>query len=102
MPFDLLRAPDALESAPVELAVRFMLDADASPGLLPRLLQPFAKRGLVPERMWSHRNGNVMHVEIAVARIPVACVRLVEGNLRQTVGVRSVVPVAASVSSELA
>ena len=35
--------------------VRFLLDADASPGLLPRLLQPYAKRDLVPDRMWSYR-----------------------------------------------
>ena len=31
------------------VAVRFMLDADCSPGLLPRLLQPFAKRDLIPD-----------------------------------------------------
>ena len=44
--------------------VRFMLDADCSPGLLPRLLQPFAKRDLTPDRMWSHRNGEIMHVAV--------------------------------------
>ena len=43
-------------SARPDVAVRFMLDADPDPGLLPRLLQPFAKRDLVPDRMWSHRN----------------------------------------------
>jgi hypothetical protein len=99
MPFDSLRPADALVSASTEgdaLDVRFMLDTDACPGLLPRLLQPFAKRDLVPERMWSHRSGELMHVEIAVARMPAASVRLVEGNLRQTVGVRTVVPVRAS------
>jgi hypothetical protein len=73
-----------------ELSVRFMLDADADPGLLPRLLQPFAKRDLVPDRMWSHRNGPVVHVEIAVAAMPDDIVHLIEGNLRQVVGVRNV------------
>ncbi len=72
------------------VSVRFMLDADADPGLLPRLLQPFAKRDLVPDRMWSHRNGSVMHVEIAVAAMPGDIVPLIEGNLRQVVGVRSI------------
>jgi hypothetical protein len=98
MPFDALSAPDAPASALADVAdadVRFMLDADAVPGLLPRLLQPFAKRGLLPDRMWSHRSGEVMHVEIAVA-MPASWVSLVEGNLRQTVGVRDVVPVRAS------
>jgi len=67
-----------------------MLDAEASPGLLPRLLQPFARRDLAPDRMWSHRNGAVMHVEIALEAMPEEMVPLVEGNLRQVVGVQFV------------
>jgi len=73
-----------------EVAVRFMLDADASPGLLPRLLQPFARRDLAPDRMWSHRNGAVMHVEIALEAMPAEVVHLIEGNLAQVVGVHQV------------
>ncbi|HET8996279.1 MAG TPA: hypothetical protein VFN42_06390 [Acetobacteraceae bacterium] len=69
------------------VAVRFMLDAEASPGLLPRLIQPFARRDLMPDRMWSHRNGATMHVEIAVEAMPAEMVHVVEGNLRQIVGV---------------
>jgi len=71
------------------VAVRFMLDADAEPGLLVRLLQPFARRNLTPDRMWSHRNGCVVHAEIAVEAMPAEEVHLVEGNLRQVVGVRT-------------
>ena len=74
----------------MSVAVRFMLDADASPCLLPRLLAPFARRDLLPDRMWSHRNGDTVHVEIALAAMPEAVVHLVEGNLRQVIGVRSV------------
>ena len=73
--------------------VRFLLDADCSPGLLPRVLQPFAKRDLTPDRMWSHRAGDVMHVEIAIEAMPDEEVHLVEGNLRQIVGVRQVIQV---------
>ena len=72
------------------VAVRFMLDAEASPGLLPRLLQHFARRDLAPDRMWSHRSGPVMHVEIALEAMPAEAVHLVEGNLRQVVGVQQV------------
>jgi len=75
--------------------VRFLLDADASPGLLPRMLQPFAKRDLTPDRMWSHLSGGTMHVEIAVEAMPEEEAHLVEGNLRQIVGVRQVVQVRA-------
>jgi acetolactate synthase regulatory subunit len=71
------------------VAVRFMLDADVSPGLLCRLLQPFGRRDLVPDRMWSHRSGDTMHVEIAMDAIPAAAVHLLEGNLRQVIGVRA-------------
>jgi hypothetical protein len=73
------------------VAVRFMLDAEAEPGLLPRLLQPFARRDLVPDRMWSHRAGPLMHIEIAIEAMPGDAVHLIEGNLRQVVGVRSIV-----------
>jgi hypothetical protein len=75
------------------VAVRFMLDADAEPGLLSRLLQPFAKRHLVPDRMWSHRAGETLHVEIAMEAMPGDVVQLIEGNLRQVVGVRSIAQV---------
>ena len=79
--------PSAMSQPTV--AVRFMLDADVAPGLLSRLLQPFARRDLVPDRMWSHRAGDTMHVEIAMEAMPDDAVHLIEGNLRQVVGVRS-------------
>ena len=75
--------------------VRFLLDAECSPGLLPRVLQPFAKRDLVPDRMWSHRSGVTIHVEIAVEAMPDEEIHLVEGNLRQIVGVHQVIQVRA-------
>jgi hypothetical protein len=80
-------------SAQLSVAVRFMLDADAAPGLLTRLLQPFARRDLIPDRMWSHRSGETLHVEIAMAAMPAEVVHVVEGNLRQVVGVRSLTQV---------
>ena len=80
-------------SAQSFVAVRFLLDADAAPGLLARLLQPFARRDLIPDRMWSHRSGETLHVEIAMEAMPGEVVHLVEGNLRQVVGVRSLTQV---------
>jgi hypothetical protein len=89
-------SPALPEAAPegVSCAVRFMLDADVAPGLLQRLLQPFAKRDLVPDRMWSHRLHDTLHVEIAMDAMPGEFVHLVEGNLRQVVGVHCVTRVA--------
>jgi len=79
-----------------------MLDADVSPGLLSRLLQPYAKRDLIPDRMWSHRAGDTIHVEIAMEAMPVEVVHLVEGNLSQIVGVRSVSRIARSCLRQVA
>jgi hypothetical protein len=66
---------------------RFHLLAEASPGLLPRLLQPFAKRDLVPDAVQSRREGALLRVEIALDAMPAGMVHLVAGNLAQLVGV---------------
>ncbi len=71
-------------------SVRFSLLADADPGLLPRLLQPFAKRDLTPDGFEATRDGEDMRIEISMAAMPAEMVHLVEGNLRQVVGVRQV------------
>ena len=68
--------------------VRFSLVADAAPGLLPRLLQPFAKRDLSPDLFEAARDGEEMRVQIGIDAMPAEMVHLVEGNLRQVVGVR--------------
>ena len=86
----------------VHQSVRFLLDADCYPGLLPRLLQPYAKRDLVPDRMWSHRSADTMHVEIAMEAMPEEYIHVVEGNLRQVVGVRSVTRVTRSCLRQVA
>lgn len=71
-------------------AVCFEVDADASPGLLSRLLQPFARRDLVPDDFQAVHRGGTMHVGIRMDAIPVEAIHLVEGNLRQVIGVRAV------------
>jgi hypothetical protein len=71
-------------------AVRFSVQAESSPGLLARLIQPFARRDLVPDSFTAERRGEGVRVEIAMARMPAEMVHLVEGNLRQVVGVAAV------------
>ncbi len=71
-------------------AVRFTVLADAEPGLLPRLLQPFAKRDLTPDTMESVRSGDMLRVTLSLDAMPADVVHLVEGNLRQVVGVHDV------------
>jgi hypothetical protein len=71
-------------------SVRFTLTAEASPGLLPRLLLPFAKRDLTPDTLESVRSGDDLRIELGMHEMPAEMVHLIEGNLRQVVGVRSV------------
>lgn len=70
--------------------VCFAVLADASPGLLPRLLQPFAKRDLTPDAVRATRDGDLMRVEIALHAMPTEMVHLAAGNLAQVVGVQAV------------
>ena len=72
-------------------AVRFVVHADSFPGLLPRLIEPFGRRDLVPDVFNAVRRGDTVEVEISCDAMPAACVHLIEGNLRQVVGVQSLV-----------
>ena len=71
-------------------SVRFELLADADAGLLPRLLVPFARRDLLPDQVRSRRHGEAVEASLEMAAMPAEMVHLVEGNLRQIVGVRRV------------
>ena len=84
MSADLL-GPDAPNS------VRFLLSADRSPGLLPRLLEPFARRDLIPDRVTARCVGPTMQVEIAIAAMPGEMLPFVEGSLRQVIGLRGLI-----------
>lgn len=70
--------------------VRFEVLAVAEPGLLPRTFAPFARRGLVPDKVRVRRNGASLLVEIGMEAMPLEMLHVVEGNLRQIVGVRRV------------
>ncbi len=69
-------------------SVLFEVVADFSPGVLPRLLQPLARRNLVPETFAARLKGGALAVEIRLADVPREMLGLIEGNLRQVVGVR--------------
>ncbi len=69
------------------LTVRYLVLAEASPGLLPRLLQPFAKRDLTPDAVQARREGDMLRAEFLLHAMPEETVPLVAGNLGQVVGV---------------
>ena len=71
-------------------SVTFDLLADVDSGLLPRILVPFARRDLSPDQFRARRFGDTMQVSITLDGMETNDVGLVEGNLRQIVGMRRV------------
>jgi acetolactate synthase small subunit len=69
------------------VAARFTVMAEPSPGLLSRVLEPFAKRDLIPDSVRATRDGDRMRAEVALHAMPLGMVNLVAGNLGQIVGV---------------
>jgi hypothetical protein len=76
-----------LPNDPAYRPVRFELMADADSGLLPRALATFARRDLVPDQVRAQRKGASLLIEIGMEAMPSEMLHLVEGNLRQIVGV---------------
>jgi acetolactate synthase regulatory subunit len=72
------------------VAARFTVVADAFPGLLSRVLEPLAKRDLIPDAVRATRDGATMRAEVSLTAMPLGMVHLVAGNLGQIVGVRRV------------
>ena len=80
----------------------YRLTADADPGLLPRVLEVFAKRSLVPDAIRAERrpafdrsDDDSLSVELRIPPMEPAKARHVAACLRETVGVRTVLgPVA--------
>ena len=78
---------DAIASVPT----RFDLYAEASPGLLPRLLQPFAKRDVTPDLFQARRMETEMDITITCDDLEPGVAALIAGNLGQVIGVSRVV-----------
>ena len=80
----------------------YRLTADSDPGLLPRVLEVFAKRSLVPDAVRAERCADFdrsvddrLSVELRIPPMEAAKARHVAACLRETVGVRTVLgPVA--------
>lgn len=77
--------------------LRYRMTADADPGLLPRVLQIFAKRSVVPEDLRAERHtvglldgDEFLSLELQVPAMPEVQALHVAACLRETVGVRSV------------
>ena len=77
------------QPVPARLACRFTVLGEADPGLLSRLIEPFAKRGLMPPRLEAQSDGAVLRVSLA-AELEADAAPLLAASLRAIVGVTTV------------
>jgi acetolactate synthase small subunit len=91
-----MSSPEAAvaEAATAETS-RFSLQASAEPGVMPRVLELFAKRGLVPDRWHSvvARPGMTLSIDIEIGGLERETVAYVANCLRQIAGVELVLTV---------
>lgn len=89
MPLSAARAADT-DPQPVAL---FSIQAQAEPGVMPRVLELFAKRGLVPT-VWHSKIGGAdrakLSIEIEMSGLAGETVRYIAACLRQIVCVETV------------
>lgn len=89
-------APDAARAC-VPAKTYFFVTGTAAADLLPRVLQPFVRLGLVPYRVHSSTEqgtGEEMSLELRFARLPADAGEQLAARCRSVIGVRSVMTVA--------
>ena len=89
------RAP-ALETAKLTETVQaiFFVTADAGPAMAPRLIEPFAKLGLVPWRVHISSEdgaGEVISADLRVRGVSGKTANVIDKALRRIIGVRQVI-----------
>ena len=83
-------APLAADSEPSLAAVSFTVQARAEPGIMPRVVELFAKRGLVPHRWHSSAAGSALAIEVQMAGLDRELADYIARCMRQIVGVETV------------
>lgn len=76
------------------VSARFLVQGDADPGLLPRLLEPFSKLGTVPTRVHASRengDGSILSVDLRLSDVPYRTAELIENALRRILGVSQII-----------
>jgi hypothetical protein len=90
--------PCSATSFPMPASSRalFHVTGLADPGLLPRLIEPVAKLGHVPQRLHMSRedgDGSLVTVDLRVVGVPQTDASRIESMLRAVVGVQQVIAV---------
>jgi len=75
---------------PAPLAVLFSVHAAAEPGVMPRVLELFAKRGLVPHKWQSAASDAVLTIDVQIAGLERDTADYIARSMRQIAGVDAV------------
>ena len=68
----------------------FSVQARAEPGVLPRIVELFAKRGLVPHKLHSTATGSVQTIEVQIGGLGRDLADYIARCMRQITGVETV------------
>jgi hypothetical protein len=82
-------AADSYGEAP-PLTVSFFLQARAEPGVMPRVVELFAKRGLVPDKWYGTASGSALTIDVQVAGLGRDLAGYIARSMRQIIGVEAV------------
>jgi acetolactate synthase regulatory subunit len=72
------------------LTVCFSLQARAEPGVMPRVVELFAKRGLVPQKWHSTAAGPALTIEVQMTGLGPDLAGYIARSMRQIIGVEAV------------
>jgi hypothetical protein len=90
MPFGAALVPE--EDAP-PLTVSFSVQARAEPGVMPRVVELFAKRGLVPQKWHSMAAGPMLTIDVQIDGVGRDLGDYMARCMRQIIGVETVLTV---------
>ena len=72
------------------LTVCFTVQARTEPGVMPRVIELFAKRGLVPQKWHSTAVGPAMTIEVQMGGLGPDLTGYIARSMRQIIGVETV------------
>ena len=70
--------------------VFFSLQARADPGIMPRVIELFAKRGLVPQQWHSVARGSALTIDVQISGLGRDLSGYIARSMRQIIGVEAV------------
>jgi hypothetical protein len=84
---------------PSSVSARYLVQGQSDPGLLSRLIEPFAKLGTVPSRVHAtceSGDGSQMTVDLRLSAVAPRTAELIEHSLRRVIGVSQLIAVVES------